>query len=109
MRAEIGNTSASGSPSSLAIESACTVRAWLSRSTLLTAIATGTLARAQRLGDPAVPPAADALLAVDDEQRRVGLGQLGLDAPLHPRGERVARALHARQVGQDELELVRRP
>ena len=49
------------------------------------------------------PGAADALVAVDDEQRGVGLAQLGLHAPLHPRGQRVARALDARQVGQHEL------
>ena len=108
MRAEIGKTSASGSPSSDATDSAWTVRAWLSRSTLLTAITIGTLARAERLGDEAVPRPADALVAVDDEQRGVGLAELGLDAALHPRRQRVARALDARQVGQHELEVARR-
>ena len=64
--------------------------AWLRRSTLLTAITIGTLGAAERLGDEAVPGPADALVAVDDEQRGVGLGQLGLDALLHARGQRVA-------------------
>ena len=54
------------------------------------------------------PGAADALLAVDHEQRGVGLRQLVLDAALHARGQRVARALHARQVGEHELEAVGR-
>ena len=62
------------------------------------------VARCQRVGDEEVPGPADALLAVDHEQRGVGLGQLGLDAALHALGERVARALHARQVGEHELE-----
>ena len=38
---------------------------------------------AERLGDEAVAGPAHALVAVDDEQRGVGFGQLGLDAPLH--------------------------
>ena len=56
MRAEIGKTSASGSPSSEATDSACTVRAWLSRSTLLTAIAIGTLARPSASAMKRSPP-----------------------------------------------------
>ena len=55
---------------------------------------------AQRLGDEAVAGAADALLAVEQEQHGVGLGELVLDAPLHALGQRVARALDARQVGR---------
>ena len=58
---------------------------------------------AQRLGDEAVARPADALLAVEQQQDGVGLGELVLDALLHPLGERVARALDARQVGQHEL------
>ena len=57
---------------------------------------------AQRGGDEAVA-GADALLAVDDEQGGVGVGQLALDAALHALGERVARALHAGQVDEHEL------
>ena len=37
-------------------------------------------------------------IAVDEQQRRVGVVQLRLHAPLHALGQRVARALHARQV-----------
>jgi hypothetical protein len=49
---------------------------------------------------------ADALLPVHDEQRDVGVGELALDARLHPRGERVARALHARQVDEHDLAVI---
>ena len=38
----------------------------------------------------------DALLAVEHEQGGVGVGQLTLDAPLHPRGQGVAWTLDAR-------------
>ena len=55
-----------------------------SRSTLLTAIDDRDARAAQRLGDEAVARAADALLAVEHEQHGVGLGELVLDAPLHP-------------------------
>ena len=43
------------------------------------------------------------LLAVDDEEDDVGVGQLALDPALHPLGEDVARALHAGQVDEDQL------
>ena len=68
---------------------------------------TGTGAR--RAAAPAMKrsPGPDALLAVEHQQRGVGLAQLGLDALLHALGERVARALHAGQV--DEHELAARP
>jgi hypothetical protein len=49
-----------------------------------------------------------ALLAVQDEQRRVGVGQLALHPALHPLGQRIARPLHARQVDQHELPVVAR-
>jgi hypothetical protein len=63
----------------------------------------GHLRAAQRLGDEAVAGPADALLAVEHEQHGVGLVELVLDAALHALGQRVARALHARQVGEHEL------
>ena len=50
-------------------------------------------------------PGADPLLAVDDEQGDVGVGQLALDPLLHALGEDVARALHAGQVDEDQLPL----
>ena len=82
-----------------------TVRGRSSRSILLTATTTAQARVAQQPGEEAVARA-DALLAVDDEQRHVGVGQLALHARLHARGQRVARALHAGQV--DEHELARR-
>ena len=75
VRAETGKTSAS-SPSVGGGRRAprpCAV--FDVRSTLLTAMTTGTFAPRERLGDPAVAGAADALVAVDDEQRRVGLAR----------------------------------
>ena len=81
--------------SSAAAGSASTVRARSSWSTLFTAITTGTPRRAQRRGDEAVA-GADLLLAVEHEQRGVGVVQLALHPALHPLGEHVARALHAR-------------
>ena len=56
----------------------------------------------QGAGDEAVARA-DALLAVDEQQRRVGLAELALDARLHALRQRVARALHAGQVDEHEL------
>ena len=56
----------------------------------------------QGAGDEAVA-GADALLAVDDEQRHVGVGELALDPALHALGQHVARPLHAGQVDEDEL------
>ena len=60
----------------------------------------------QRLGDEPVARA-DALLRVDDEEDDVGVGQLALDAALHPLGQDVARPLHPGQVGEDELPALR--
>ena len=53
-------------------------------------------------------PGPDALLAVEHEQRGVALGELVLDAPLHPLGQRVARALDAGQVDEHELRVAAR-
>ena len=77
-------------------------RPFSARSTLLTAIVTGTFAPLSSAGDEAVA-GTQALLGVDDQQAAVGVGQLVLDAVLHPLGERVARALHAGQVDEDQL------
>ena len=72
------------------------------RSTLLTAITTGTGAASQQAGDePVARP--DPLLGVDHEQAAVGVGELALDPSLHPLGERVARALDAGQIDEHEL------
>ncbi len=59
---------------------------------------------AQRGRDEAVA-GTDALLGVEHEERGVGLGELVLDAVLHPLRQRVARALDARQVDEDDLRL----
>ena len=56
----------------------------------------------ERLGDEAVARA-DPLLPVDDEQHAIGVGELVFHAALHPPGERIARALHARQIDEHEL------
>ena len=71
---------------------------------MLTAQTTGVSAFAlqQRLGDEPVART-DPLLGVDDEQDRIGVGDLALDPALHPLGEGVARALDAGQVGEDQL------
>ena len=45
----------------------------------------------------------DSLLAIEDQQRRVGAFELLLHPPGHARGQSVARALHARQVDQHDL------
>ena len=58
------------------------VRDRFSRSILLTAMTTGSACLAQQRGEEPVARA-DALLAVDDEQRDVGVGELALDARLH--------------------------
>ena len=58
--------------------------------------------RFQQAGDEAIA-GTDALLTVDDQQGHVGLGQLAFDPGLHPFGQRVAGALHAGQVDQDQL------
>ena len=60
----------------------------------------------KRLGDEPVA-GADPLLGVDDEEDRVGVRDLPLDPPLHPLGERVARPLHTREVGHDQLPVSR--
>ena len=96
VRAETGKTSTSpASASSCVAARTETVRARSSRSTLLTTTTSGTPAGARRSAMKR-SPGPIALLAVEHEQRGVGLGQLVLDAPLHPLGERVARALDAR-------------
>ena len=74
VRAETGKISASR-PRSAAACSSATVRPRSSRSALLRAITTGRPARLQRLGHEAVAGPADALLAVEHEQRRVGLAR----------------------------------
>ena len=107
VRAETGKTSLAGSRAPRPRPATATVRARSSRSTLLTATTTGTPARARALGDEAVARA-DALLAVEHEQRGVGVGQLALDAPLHALGQRVARALDAGQVDEHELRVAAR-
>ena len=56
----------------------------------------------ERAGDEPVA-GADALLGVEQEQRGVGVAHLALDARLHALGQRVARALDARQVDEHEL------
>ena len=45
----------------------------------------------------------DSLLPIEDQQRGIGAFELLLHPPGHARGERVARALHARQVDQHDL------
>ena len=74
---------------------------------MLTATTTGTPAPRERVGDEAVARA-DALLAVEHDQRGVGVGELALDAALHALGQRVARALDAGQVDEHELRVRRR-
>src|SRR5829696_734746 len=59
----------------------------------------------QRVGDEAVP-GADLLLAVQHEQRGIGIRERALHLALHSLGERVAGALHARQVHEHELPVV---
>ena len=59
----------------------------------------------QRLRDEAVARA-DLLLAVQHEQRGVGVRERALHLALHPLGERVARALDAGQVDEHELPVV---
>src|SRR5439155_8648438 len=49
---------------------------------------------------------ADALAAVDHEEHGVDVLERVVDGALHPFGERVAWALEARQIGQDELVVV---
>ena len=98
-----GKTSSTAS-SSAAAASAAAVSGLPSRSHLLTAQITGVSRRAaeQRVGDePVARP--HALRAVDDEQGGVGVGELLLDAALHPLGQRVPRPLDAREVDQDHL------
>ena len=106
VRAEIGNTSASR-PRSEAACSAATVRDAVEPVDLVDGDDGRDARAAQRLDDEAVARPADALLAVEQEQHGVGLGELVLDALLHALGERVARALDAREVGQHELPRVR--
>jgi len=57
------------------------------------------------VGDEAVA-GADLLLAVEHEQRDVGVAERALDAALHALGERVARTLDAGQVDEHELPLL---
>ncbi len=68
---------------------------------------TGRLGLRKRRGDESVARP-DALLAVEHQQRGVGVGQLLLHAPGHARGQRVARALHAGQVDEHHLALAAR-
>jgi hypothetical protein len=63
-------------------------------------------AAGERLGDPAIARAADALLPVDDHQRGVGLAELLLHPVLHAARQLVARPLHAREVREHELHVV---
>ena len=53
-------------------------------------------------------PGPTPLLAVEHQQRDVGVGELLLDAPGHARGERVAGSLHARQVDEHHLAVAAR-
>ena len=83
-------------PSSAAAGSAATVRAWLSRSTLLTAITTGTraLPSASAIHRSPGPPTPWSPLTTNSAAS--ASRQLRLDAALHPPRQLVARALHAR-------------
>ena len=69
---------------------------------MLTAIDDRHVGLRERGGDEAVA-GADALLAVEHQQRGVGVAELALDAALHALRQRVARALHAGQVDEHEL------
>ena len=84
--------------------SASTVRGRSSRSTLLTAITTGTGAPASASAMKRSPGPPTPCSPLTTNSAASASLELGLDAALHPLGQRVARALHARQVGQHELE-----
>ena len=64
---------------------------------MLTTIGDRDVGAGERPGDEAVA-GPDALLAVEQQQRGVGVAELALDARLHALRQRVARALHAGQV-----------
>ena len=83
----------------------CAMWPAFSRSTLLSAITTGTPSAKTRLRDEAVA-GADPLARGEHEQHAVDVLERSVDGVLHALGERVERALEARQVGEDELVVV---
>ena len=79
----------------------------LRRSTLFSAITTGHAEAEHALGDVAVA-GPDPLARREHEQHGVDVLERLVDRALHPLGQRVARPLEARQVGEHELVVVAR-
>ena len=93
------------SPSRGAVSICVTMCPGLSRSTLLSAITTGTPSAKTRSAMKR-SPRADPVARVDHEQHRVDVLERRVDGALHALGERVARPLEAGQVGEHELVVV---